>query len=62
MEVTIQIVPGDMCRIIAASGAALRLPLDRGLNAFFMSSLIAKSFSKGWRGAKSGGKMGLERF
>ena len=32
MEVTIQIVPGDVCRIIATSGAALRFPLDRGLD------------------------------
>ena len=35
MEVTVQIVPGDMSGIITASGAALRLPLDRRLDAFF---------------------------
>ena len=35
MEVTIQIVSGDVCRIIAVSGAALRLPFDRGLDVFF---------------------------
>ena len=35
MEIPVQIVPCDMCRIIAASGAALRLPFDRGLDVFF---------------------------
>ena len=35
MEVTVQIVHGDMCRIITAPGAALRLPFDRGLDVFF---------------------------
>ena len=35
MEIPVQVVSGDVCRIIAASGTALRLPLDRRLDAFF---------------------------
>ena len=35
MEIPVQIVPCDMCRIIAVPGAALRSPLDRRLNVFF---------------------------
>ncbi len=35
MEVPVQIVLCDMCRIIAVPGAALRFPLDRRLNVFF---------------------------
>ena len=35
MKVPVQIVPCDMCRIIAVPGAALRSPLDRRLNVFF---------------------------
>lgn len=32
VKVTVEIVFGDMCRVLAASGAALWPPLDRGLN------------------------------
>ena len=35
MEVPVQIVLCDMCRIIAVPGAALGFPLDRRLNVFF---------------------------
>ena len=35
MEIPVQVVPCDVCRISTASGAALWLPFDRGLDVFF---------------------------
>ena len=35
LKIPVQVVPGDVSRIITASGAALRLPLDRRLDVFF---------------------------
>ena len=35
MEIPVQVVPCDMRRISTASGAALRLPFDRGLDMLY---------------------------
>ena len=40
MEVTIQIVPGDVCGIITAPGTALGLPFDRGLDTLYTADPV----------------------